>query len=69
MCIKHVLDERILEGELLKYKPGLNFNHIKRWVQLTKDEIRYHKTRWDADCWDTKPLFSINIKDIVGSYR
>jgi len=38
-------------------------------VQITKNEIKYFQTRWDAGCWDTKSLNSISIDDIKGVYR
>jgi len=34
-------EEVIFEGELLKYKPGLNFNYVKRWCQLTPKYFRF----------------------------
>lgn len=36
-------EEIIFEGELLKYKPGLNFNYVKRWCQLTKKKFKLKK--------------------------
>ena len=34
-------EEVLFEGELLKYKPGLNFNYVKRWCQITPKYFRF----------------------------
>lgn len=49
-----ILDEEIIfEGELLKYKPGLNFNYVKRWCQLTPKYFRYFY------------FFQLNAREII----
>eukprot|EP01016_Furgasonia_blochmanni_P008790 TRINITY_DN13625_c0_g1_i2.p1 TRINITY_DN13625_c0_g1~~TRINITY_DN13625_c0_g1_i2.p1 ORF type:complete len:414 (+),score=89.94 TRINITY_DN13625_c0_g1_i2:90-1244(+) len=57
--------EVIFEGELMKYKPGVNFSFVRRWCQLTRTEFRYFKNRWSANCWDAKPLMTLDLKEIV----
>lgn len=63
------LDTIIIEGELLKYKPGLHYNYSKRWVQATLNELRYYKTRWAANCWEAKPIYSVSFEEIKGILR
>jgi len=59
----------IIEGELQKYKPGIKFSHVPRWVQVTMTELRYYKSRWSANCWDEKPLFTIPFEELKGIFR
>jgi len=53
----------------MKYKPGIHFKYVKRWIQITKNEIKYYKSRWNANCWDSKPLVTVPFKDIKAVYR
>jgi len=59
----------VIEGDLMKYKPGIHFKYVKRWIQITKNEIRYYKSKWNANCWDSKALVTVPFKDIKGVYR
>lgn len=63
------LDEIIYEGYLLKYKPGTNFNWVERWCILTRREFRYYKDQWAAKGWDSKPLSSVAMSDIITTVR
>lgn len=59
----------IIEGELLKYKPGIQHTYVKRWARVTASHFQYFKTRWGANCWDDKPLFTISFSDLRAAYR
>ena len=37
-------DDIIMEGELMKFKPGLSQNFIPRYVQISKRAFRYFKS-------------------------
>jgi hypothetical protein len=62
-------DMVILEGELMKYKPGIQHTYVKRWVRVTAKHFQYFKTRWGANCWDDKPLLSIPFSELRAAYR
>ena len=53
-----------MEGELMKYKPQMENNHICRWGQLTKDVFMYFKNQYSASCWLNKPIIVIPIRFI-----
>jgi len=59
----------LFAGPLLKYKPGLHFNWIERWCVITRKEFKYYKSEWIAKCPDLKPLMTLSIYNIVGTYR
>lgn len=59
----------ILEGELMKYKPGVQHSYVKRWVKVTSNELRYYKNRWAANCFDEKPLFTTTFESLRAVYR
>ena len=41
-------DDIILEGELMKFKPGLTVNFIPRYVQISKRAFRYFKNKTES---------------------
>ena len=55
----------LYEGELLKYKPGLKISYIERWGQITKNEFRYFKNNWTANCWLSRPLQHIPFRTMA----
>ncbi len=57
-------DEPILEGEMLKYKPGLTVSFIKRWAQVTRREFKYYTSRYHSAEWLAKPLGGIPLSCI-----
>jgi len=63
------IDEIIYEGYLLKYKPGTNFNWVERWCVLTRREFRYYKDQWAAKAWDSRPLLTVAMSDIITTVR
>ena len=58
------IDVILYEGEIYKYKPGINITYIKRWAQITKREFKYYKDRYHSSQWLAKPLGSISLSDI-----
>ena len=57
-------DDIILEGELMKFKPGLTVNFIPRYVQISKRAFRYFKN--EQESYSGKPIVSIR-KTIIDS--
>ena len=41
-------DDIIMEGELMKFKPGITVNFIPRYVQISQRAFRYFKNRYEA---------------------
>ena len=41
-------DPVLVEGELMKFKPGLTVNFIPRYVQMSKRAFRYFKSKVDS---------------------
>lgn len=58
-----------MEGELLKYKPGLSTNFVSRWCQVTANHFRYYRNQWHARVWEHKPIFAISFRHIVAVKR
>jgi len=54
-------DEVLFQGELVKYKAGLNPSYLNRWVQVTEKGFRYFKGRCNAITCCNKPLTAIPI--------
>ena len=54
-------DEVLFQGELVKYKAGLNPSYLNRWVQVTEKSFRYFKGRCNAITCCNKPLTAIPI--------
>ena len=57
-------NEIIYEGEVLKYKPGMNTTYMKRWGQLSRKEFKYYKDKYHSSQWLARPLASICLFDI-----
>jgi hypothetical protein len=58
------LDVVLFEGVVLKFKPGLSQLYVSRWLQLTTHELRYYKNQLAANCWLTKPLYSVPLRAV-----
>ncbi|KAL4470172.1 hypothetical protein ABPG72_009097 [Tetrahymena utriculariae] len=54
----------LFQGELQKYKPGLNYNFISRFITLNLESIKYYKDRVHSKCYEDKPLQVIPIASI-----
>mmetsp|Transcript_44578 Transcript_44578/g.32675 ORF Transcript_44578/g.32675 Transcript_44578/m.32675 type:complete len:143 (+) Transcript_44578:370-798(+) len=54
-------DPVIFQGELLKLKPGINFQYQPRWLQVTRSSFRYYKSRWTQNSNLQKPLNAVPI--------
>ncbi|CAI2360884.1 unnamed protein product [Moneuplotes crassus] len=64
LCNPH---ERILiEGELHKYKPGIDKMYIPRWCQLTKTSFRVYKNQVSAKGFNSKPLIALPLEIFKG---
>jgi len=59
------IDKVLFEGEILKYKLGMNLTYIKRWGQITRREFKYYKDRVHSSQWLAKPLGSIALNSIA----
>ena len=60
-------DDIIMEGELMKFKPGISQNFIPRYVQISKRAFRYFKNRYEAKAG--KPIVAFRkriIKSAAG---
>ena len=53
----------------MKYKPGTNFNWVERWCVLTRREFKYHKDQWAAKAWDSRPLLTVAMSDIITAVK
>jgi hypothetical protein len=70
MEISFLMDDKeaedvLLEGELIRVRPGVTQPFTSRWVQLTKSEFRYFKNQWNANCWLNKPLFTLPLTHLL----
>ena len=54
-------DKILLEGQLYKYKPGIDTMYITRWCQLTKNAIRVYKNQMTAKGFITKPQIALPL--------
>lgn len=54
-------DQIIKEGELLRYKPGLDRVFISRWCQLTTKVFRVYKNQMFAKGFLNKPILAIPL--------
>ena len=52
------------EGELHRFKPGMEFNFIPRWLQLSTRSLRYYKNQIHAVTFLTRPIVSIPLQAI-----
>eukprot|EP00347_Sterkiella_histriomuscorum_P015858 403355417 len=57
-------DPILFQGELLKLKPGVKYEFIPRWIQITGKALRYYKNRWTQNNSLQKPLSAIPIRAI-----
>jgi len=58
-------NEVIFEGELMKYKPGINHQYMSRWCQVTKSHFIYFAEGVPYAAFLQRPLVVIPLKDIV----
>jgi hypothetical protein len=54
-------EEILLEGEILKFKPGIEKNFISRWIQLSTRSFRYYKNHYHSICYLTRPISAIPL--------
>lgn len=66
-------EQVIFEGELFQVKAGVNSFYIKRWCVITTSsfrfysfkEVSYYKGKLSAKVWETKPLKTIKLSEVV----
>ena len=51
----------IQEGELVKFKPGIEKNFIPRWLQLTTRAFRYYTNHYNSICYLTRPISALPL--------
>lgn len=54
-------DKIIKEGELYRYKPGIDRVYIPRWCQLTTKVLRVYKNQMAAKGFRNKPIIAIPL--------
>ena len=54
----------LCEGDLSKFKPGMETNFITRWLQLSTRSFRYYKNHYHSVCFLTKPISAIPLNAI-----
>lgn len=54
-------DKIIKEGELYRYKPGIDRVYISRWCQLTTKVFRVYKNQMAAKGFKNKPIIAIPL--------
>lgn len=57
-------EEVLYEGELSKFKPGIEKNFIARWLQLSTRSFRYYKNHYHSVCYLTRPISAIPLNAI-----
>ena len=57
-------EEILLEGEIVKFKPGIERNFISRWVQLSTRSFRYYKNHYHSICYLTRPIAALPLHAI-----
>lgn len=62
-------DTTLSEGELHRFKPGMESNFISRWFQLSTRSLRYYKNQIHAITYLTRPIASIPLQAIAGVTR
>ena len=56
------LDDILLQGELMKFKPGLSVNFVSRYVQISQRAFRYFRNQYEASVG--KPIVAFRKKII-----
>lgn len=54
-------DEVLMEGELYRYKPGLDQVYIPRWCQLTSKVFRVYRNQMAAKGFAAKPVLAVPL--------
>lgn len=57
-------EEVMFEGELSKFKPGIEKNFITRWLQVSTRSFRYYKNHYHSVCYLTRPISAIPLNAI-----
>jgi hypothetical protein len=62
-------NEMIFEGELMKYKPGLNHMYMSRWCMVTKTHFLYYAEGLPYASYLGQPLAAIPLSQIASVRR
>ena len=54
----------LLQGNLLRFKPGFSGNYIAKWCTASKTCFAYYRDKWAANCFFENPLQAIPINQI-----
>ena len=54
-------EEILVEGDLVKFKPGIESNFIHRWLQLSTRSFRYYKNHYHSICYLTRPISALPL--------
>ena len=57
-------EEVLWEGQLVKFKPGIEKNFIDRWLQISSRSFRYYKNQYHSVCYLTRPIAAIPLNAI-----
>jgi len=57
-------EEIIIEGEVDKFKPGIEKNFIPRWLQLSSRSFRYYKNHYQSVCYLNRPISALPLNAI-----
>lgn len=57
-------NEIIFEGELMKYKPGMNHMYMSRWCQVTKSHFLYFAEGVPYASYLGRPLAVVPLSQI-----
>jgi hypothetical protein len=49
----------LCEGELFRFKPGMEINFISRWVQISGRAFRYYRNQIQSFAGLSRPIVSI----------
>ena len=66
VAVKTFVEERDfeVEKEIMRFKPGLSFNYMSRWVQVTKKVFRYYRNFYHSSSQFSKPLIALPFSSI-----
>ncbi len=51
----------VLEGVLMKYKPGVANMYLERWCQATRYAFSYYVSKAEPKSWQTRPLVTVPL--------
>ena len=55
----------LIEGPLLKYRPGFTTDYISRWCRVSERFFYYYKDQHTSLLQPDTPIFAISFRDIA----